>query len=267
MEFRAAPYNWINEKLAERFNKIEVTAPQNQDLKCYSYATYIDIHKDGGIRITKEEEGAEKQRNPEQFQKSIESTTDEFYKMLKDEGAEALVLLKKLQAFLDGKFSVDGPSLYNAQQKVEEIVSFSERVLAKRTSSDSADSKEEVNLVSNITPNSVLTEGTEESSNQATEDVHVDSVMNSRSEAYAVIEKAATYLEKLDPHSPSPHLIKRAIKWGNLNLKELLNEMVKDPSTLGELRHLLGLSSTNEADISEDNNGGDDATNSPKENP
>jgi hypothetical protein len=76
--------------------------------------------------------------------------------------------------------------------------------------------------------------------------VHVDMVISSRSDAYDIINKAADYLEKLDPHSPSPHLIKRAIRWSNLGLKELLQEMIKDPSSLEDLKHLLGMKQTTE---------------------
>ena len=247
-EFRAAPFNWINEKLAERFHKIQVTYPEDQDLKVYAYSAYIDLHKDGGVRITKQEEEADKERNPERFQKSIAATKTDFYTMLKQDSATCLDRIKKLQAFLDSKFPEDGPSLYHAQEKVQEISSFAQYVLDERAGKEETD----VNMVSDIPVNEKKEEGTApvpDAKNQA--DVHVDTVMNSRSEAYAVIEKAANYLEKLDPHSPSPHLIKRAIKWGNLNLHQLLDEMVQDPNTRNELKNLLGIAPDTNPDASD----------------
>lgn len=240
-EFRQAPFNWINEKLADRFNKIEVTYPESQDLKTYSYATYLDIHKDGGVRVTASEEAKDKERNPERFKKSINATKDEFFQSLTDTGNTALSLLKELQTFLDGKFPENGPSLYHAQNKIKEIVEFAEQVLEERYQKTGDNTLNVVSETSPTAPTETSPETPEPAPNKT--DLHVDTVLSSRLEAYAVIEKAANYLEKLDPHSPSPHLIKRAIKWGNLSLKDLLNEMVKDPQTLGELNHLLGITS------------------------
>lgn len=249
-EFRQAPFNWINEKLADRFNKIEVTYPESQDLKAYSYATYIDIHKDGGVRITAVEETKNNERNPERFKKSIDATKDGFFESLKDTGNIALSLVKELQTFLDGKFPENGPSLYHAQNKIKEIVAFAEQVLEERYQKNG-------DSTLNIVSETILTENAPKTPEPGpTEtDLHVDTVVNSRSEAYAVIEKAANYLEKLDPHSPSPHLIKRAIKWGSLSLKDLLNEMVKDPQALDELHHLLGITSDGILDSQTDSSG------------
>lgn len=267
-DFRAAPYNWINEKLADRFHKIQVTYPDSQDLKSYSYGAYIDIHKDGGVRITKQEEERDKERDPERFKKSIEATKDDFYITLKKEGESALSYIKKLQTFLDSKIPEDGPSLYHAQEKIQEIINFSQNVLAERKGDEN---DPEINLVSDI--------GTDEeappqkavadtaSNTSSTTEIHVDTVMNSRSEAYALIEKAANYLEKLDPHSPSPHLIKRAIKWGNLNLQQLLGEMIKDPTSLEELRHLLGLPPESDPPTIDSNAEGESSSNDNGDNP
>ncbi|UNM06514.1 MAG: type VI secretion system protein TssA [Holosporaceae bacterium] len=264
-EYRSSPYNWINEKLADRFHKVQVTYPDTQDLKSYSYGAYVDIHKDGGVRITKQEEEKDKERNPQQFKKSIEATKDDFYIALQKEGESALSYIKKLQAFLDSKIPEDGPSLYHAQEKIQEIINFAQNVLGERKGNAN---NPEINLVSELGNNEKdpSKEAAVAAPTTSTTEVHIDTVMNSRSEAYALIEKAANYLEKLDPHSPSPHLIKRAIKWGNLNLHQLLGEMVKNPASLEELRHLLGIPPESEAPAADTTEGGDGDNTPPPEN-
>ena len=234
-EFRAAPYNWINEKLSPRFNKIEVTSPDTPDLLSYSYSTYIDVQKDGGISITgaPDEESLPEKR--EGFEKSIEKTKDDFFIQLQSDGREALAFIKNLQTLLDDKLGTDSPSLYNAQEKVQELISFGEQTLESRSPQEETTIKLETEINPETLPSSpsVLT--------SSEDPMHIETVINSRSDAYSIIDKAANYLEKLDPHSPSPHLIKRAIRWSNLDLKELLQEMIRDQESLEDLKHLLGM--------------------------
>ncbi|HCI48712.1 MAG TPA: type VI secretion system protein TssA [Holosporales bacterium] len=235
-EFRSAPYNWINERLSNRFNKIEVTAPDDPDLLTYSYSTYLDLQKDGGIVITGSSEEQNLSEKRTGFAKSLKKTKDDFFVGLKADGEETLTLIKNLQSFLDSKFGADGPSLYHAQDKIQEFINFFEQTLAARHQP-----QENVSVKLEAGEEEENASSSENTPPAANTNVHVDMVMNSRSDAYALINQAADYLEKLDPHSPSPHLIKRAIRWSNLDLKNLLQEMIKDPSSLEDLKHLLGM--------------------------
>lgn len=252
VEFRASPYNWINEKLAPRFNKIEVTAPDNPDLSSYSYSTYLDIHKDGGVSLT----GApDEQTTPEKregFEKSLSKTNDDFFIQFQEQAKEALTFIKNLQTLLDEKLKNDSPSLYHAQEKIQELISFAEQTLESRH--QPLDEKITIKL-EGAEPNQESSSSTPlPNSNQ---NVHVGMVIDSRSDAYAIINKAADYLEKLDPHSPSPHLIKRAIRWSNLDLKELLQEMIRDQESLEDLKHLLGMVPAPDTSSSENESSGE----------
>jgi len=46
-----------------------------------------------------------------------------------------------------------------------------------------------------------------------------------RADAYACLAAAAAYLAHLEPHSPTPYLIKRAVEWGNMNTGALYQEL------------------------------------------
>jgi type VI secretion system protein ImpA len=235
-DFRIAPYNWINEKLSIRFSKIEITAPDETDLLSYSYSTYIDIEKNGGITLSSSPQAQDASSHREGFEKSLQATKNDFFENFKKEGEETVELIKSLQSFLDEKLGTESPSLYHAQEKVQDLIAFCEQTLSTRQQSQENVSVQLETSINNTDPSPsdapVFSQGTT---------TPVDVVMNSRSDAYNIINKAADYLEKLDPHSPSPHLIKRAIRWSNLDLKELLQEMVKDPSSLDDLKHLLGM--------------------------
>lgn len=67
--------------------------------------------------------------------------------------------------------------------------------------------------------------------------------VNSRAEAYRLLELAAAYLEKTEPHSPTPYLIKRAITWGRLPLPELMREVIQEEGDISRYFSLLGIKS------------------------
>ncbi len=61
----------------------------------------------------------------------------------------------------------------------------------------------------------------------------------SRAQAYAALAGIADYLEQLEPHSPVPYLLRRAVTWGSMSLRELLPELLQDPAALNEVGALL----------------------------
>ncbi|HEV3049255.1 MAG TPA: hypothetical protein VGX50_03060, partial [Longimicrobium sp.] len=65
--------------------------------------------------------------------------------------------------------------------------------------------------------------------------------IRSRDEAYALLEAAAGYLGRTEPHSPTPWLVRRAVAWGGMELVELLETLIDEGYDLKSLRLLLGL--------------------------
>lgn len=66
-------------------------------------------------------------------------------------------------------------------------------------------------------------------------------VLDSRAAAYLMLEQVADYLQRTEPHSPSPYLIRRAIHWGRLALPELMQEVLREEGDLNRLFTVLGL--------------------------
>ena len=63
--------------------------------------------------------------------------------------------------------------------------------------------------------------------------------ITSRDDAYRRLAEAAEYLSRIEPHSPAPYLVKRAILWGSMSLPELLREVVRNQTELNEIFRLL----------------------------
>ena len=64
-----------------------------------------------------------------------------------------------------------------------------------------------------------------------------------RNEAYATLEALAEYLARLEPHSPTPFLLRRAVRWGRMPLPEVLAEVLREEGDLNRLLNVLGLQS------------------------
>ncbi|WEY42352.1 type VI secretion system protein TssA [Paraburkholderia sp. SUR17] len=65
--------------------------------------------------------------------------------------------------------------------------------------------------------------------------------VDSRAQAYQLIELAANYLLVHEPHSPTPYLLQRAVSWGRLPLPELMREVVRTEGDMSRYLAMLGL--------------------------
>lgn len=62
-----------------------------------------------------------------------------------------------------------------------------------------------------------------------------------RAEAYSQLKRAAETLERLEPHSPIPHLVKRCVQLGQLPFPKLMEQLIRDSNVLNELNRELGV--------------------------
>lgn len=63
----------------------------------------------------------------------------------------------------------------------------------------------------------------------------------SRDEAYRQLQMISDYLARVEPHSPVPYLINRAIDWGNKPLRELLGELIAADTDTRKIWTVLGV--------------------------
>ena len=63
----------------------------------------------------------------------------------------------------------------------------------------------------------------------------------SRAEAYRMLLDAASYLREIEPHSPTPFLVMKAVSWGEKSLDDLLRQFVREGLNLETLFTVLGI--------------------------
>lgn len=65
--------------------------------------------------------------------------------------------------------------------------------------------------------------------------------ITNRKVAFERLREVANYLDRTEPHTPVAHLVKRAIKWGEMSLEEVLKEVVKNNDARRNIFEVLGV--------------------------
>ena len=65
--------------------------------------------------------------------------------------------------------------------------------------------------------------------------------IGSRAEAYQLLELAAAYLMREEPHSPTPYLVNRAVAWGRMPLPQLMQEVLREDGDLNRYFSMIGV--------------------------
>ncbi len=251
--FRLSPYNWLNEKLSERLKIISITQKNDTiDSREISFSDYLGLkshwgNRAGGAAVPKDKEEAIKE-----FEKGIALTPRHFFVDLKSQSTLLVEESKNIETFVTGKCSAerdDIPSLYRFRGVLEEMMVFAEQALKMKGDDISVSGTEEIDQPLDEKALTVTESSKATKSPGALKEHSPETLIKSREEAYQTIKEAADYLEHLDPHSPVPPMIKRAIRWGKMPLQDVLQEVIKEPQALQEVKNLLGLgNNTKESD-------------------
>lgn len=69
----------------------------------------------------------------------------------------------------------------------------------------------------------------------------IQTSLNSRDDAFKQLNTIAEYFLKTEPHSPISYILSKAIKWGNMPLEELMQELIPDSSSRETYSSLTGV--------------------------
>jgi type VI secretion system ImpA family protein len=237
LEYRIAPINWINEKLSIQAKLLAITRPDADDVPSYCWADWENACRtevsDPSLR-TASASGRPPKLTLAEFQKSLIFTSTAFFATLAAEIEDAMESCTRLEADLDRRCGTQAPSLRQFFGVLDSIHAFIIGTLNQRQSEEEA--------------TSVFTGGRLPQEPEMSGPVFGLGPINSRDEAYRRLAEAAEYLARVEPHSPAPYLVKRAIQWGSLSLPELLPELVRNQSELAELFRLLQLGEMKKSD-------------------
>ncbi len=235
LEGRLSPLVWLNEKLSLQLKLQPITMPQSVDSRPYTYSDWENanlLEK----QVVKEKKAIEKAESEgkvtrSKFLGSVMFSPPIFYKRLYGNLKASLELVEDINSMLDEKCGKEAPSFAQFREILENILRLVNNFL-KEKGEDEESIEQETDKA-----------GEEQPPGEEIADVKpiLSLSIKSRVEAYALLSAAADYLLIHEPHSPAPHLVKRAVTWGRMTLTELLQELIADDSDLKQIFKLLGL--------------------------
>jgi len=205
---RANVFLWINEKVSLLLRQVPLAVePRGQ-----SYAL-----QDWELARRKEQQGAESHDDVDgpgsaELAAALAATPSEEQVERERDLADALEMLVGLSAMLERQLSEDAPSLDRVKAVLEQAHGLVATELARR--GVAAHPRVEADPLPPVTAAATVPEATP-----------AVGIFRDRAEAYALLEQAATFLQRTEPHSPVPYLVRHAARWGQLSAAELYQEL------------------------------------------
>ena len=210
VEVRAGPFNWLDD--ADRGARFPNTLRRVPLVSGEGGAyTYLDWKRgqDGSGQVT-----------TAQFQEALQAAPPEQCQLLADDLAECQQELKLLTDALNAKMQQSAPGLTAIRQAVTECGTLV-RQIVKLKGGDAAPE--------------------EEAGSAAAPGAAAGRSAGSRAEVYRQLGQLAATLQQIEPHSPIPFLIKRAVELGALSFPQLIKELVRDAASLSDVQRFVGL--------------------------
>ncbi|MDP3935561.1 MAG: type VI secretion system protein TssA [Alphaproteobacteria bacterium] len=231
---RLSSFVWINDKLSDVVLKTRITAPQVPGMPIYTLATLIDarqlelVMQKSGLRKTDVLDQALKENRPtlEILAKSMIITPIGFYEQLVTDIQSAVVAIERLEGFLDDKYKEESITLKSFDTYLDYIKTYAEEAIEKKRA----------------LPPTEHTEPSEddEQSSENTSTTFQDAKRLPADQLYVLLAKIAERLEEIEPKSPAPKLVRKAIEWGNMSTTELFNDLARHDISIAEITKILG---------------------------
>jgi type VI secretion system ImpA family protein len=230
--YRLAPIHWMNEKLLTQLKFIPITSPEMpEDSFPHCLADW-----EMALRVEQSKQAPQLKKDPktitlEMIRQGAYVTPSAFFDAAIEDVRASYAACTDLEEIFDKAFGKDSCSLGQFRRVLESILSV---LLGFRGSNEAGESDgfenghaQEYALEPVIAQEPVA--------------MQLLPPIRSRAEAYRRLTDAADYLIRMEPHSPAPYLIRRAISWGGMSLEELLPELMANDATLKDLEKLLGI--------------------------
>lgn len=212
LELRAAPFNWLDDfNFGARFPNTLLTVPLvNGQAVGFGWLDWRRS-QDGKGDITAAD-----------VEKAIQDATPEACAQTAEEIAQSLQEVEQLRGHLDSRMGPVAPGLGALRKAISDCQSLVGHILSQKCPAGSGETDNP-------------TTGDASSPQTSTR------ALTTRAEAYRQLAQAAAVLQQLEPHSPIPYLVRKAVELGELTFPELIVRLIRDEGVLAELNRELGI--------------------------
>lgn len=248
---RVAPLAWLNETLPLTL-RLSVGLMPWPDRKP-AYISLEDWTQAPLVAPTKQGDGID-EPNPASTPSRDElmlvgaTTAAQHLLMLRENMALAAAEWRTLDALIDKRLGYEAPSLSRVTEALAQMDRAAASMLSKREEHRATPAPPPLDEALIAEPAEVSQSVQTMAASPAKPEVFEPSDLRlatgpirSRADAYRQLEGIANFLQSIEPHSPTPYLIRRAISWGRMPLPELMQEVLREEGDLNRLFTVLGL--------------------------
>jgi type VI secretion system protein ImpA len=162
------------------------------------------------------------------LEKAIRATPVEHLRTATEAIAASVENLNALAENLNAKMGPAAPGLAGIRQALEECRMLAENLLQRKGGDQPAPAADGAATAAAAADGQAAGAGAVRAA-------------TTRAEAYRQLEQAADLLQELEPHSPIPYFIRRAVALGRLPYPLLMRELIRDGNILAELNREMGI--------------------------
>ena len=162
----------------------------------------------------------------EAFEKAILATPRDAIQSTYDALVESLAAVDALTPILDARLGADAPGMLSLRKAVVDCRDLAGQILARKGPAASVEPEPDPTS-DEVAPDATPAPG---GGRAATRD-----------QVYRQLAEAADLLQRIEPHSPIPYLLRRAVELGAMPFPLLMRELIRNPDVLGEMDRELGI--------------------------
>jgi type VI secretion system ImpA family protein len=250
VEARVSPIHWLNEKFPARISHLLVAQAESGATYTLGDLESARLLTDRAARDKSLMEAAEAEGvvTEAMIDTAASATPSAFYHTVLADVRGSFLAAVALEQLLDARCGAAAPSLRGVRERLAMVDELAGRALAARGEEAPADeppppapdAPREPAPETAPTPPALRAHDAPAAA-PALKTMPADARIMSRADAYRMLEAAAMYLMRIEPHSPTPYMVMRAVSWGSKSLTELLPELLRDERLLAEIATYLGL--------------------------
>jgi len=162
------------------------------------------------------------------IQNAVEQSSQEFYVNLRDDVRDALEEYKRIGQLLIERCGVhDSPPTSNIVNILTDTLSAITHIARHKL----PEPEPEAGIEGSDAAASVSTTG---------------GAINSRAEALRQLSNISLFFRRTEPHSPLSYIIEKAVRWGDMSLGELMQELIPDSGSRNTYSSLTGVSTNDQ---------------------
>ncbi|HEX4000406.1 MAG TPA: type VI secretion system protein TssA [Pirellulales bacterium] len=220
LEVRAAPFHWIDDpdRGAVFPNSVRSMPLLSAGGTSFTWSQWQQAQGGPG-------------KGGDVVEKTIAAANREQCQLLVDNLSQAVMELKFLSQHLGSKLGSDAPGFTSLRPAMDDCLRLAKQILQRKGPPPSEAGAVEEN-------------GEQTDDGQAAGGPAVAMGrprLSTREDIYRALAEAADALERLEPHSPVPFLVRRAVELGALPFPMLMAALIRDTAVLSEMNRELGI--------------------------